>query len=216
MDSFLTPAFILRIPVVLFALTIHEFAHGWVALRLGDSTALDSGRLTLNPASHLDVAGTIMLMFGPMGWAKPVPVNPYNLGNPRRDIIFVSLAGPVSNILCALVLGFGMKLLFGSPSGYSSTMILFLQLVLQVNLGLAMFNLLPVTPLDGSKVVMGFLPPPLLGKYLNAMRYVPTIFLSMIVIEWLSSMTGRHIPVFSMVFMPLFEPFYRFWVSLIF
>lgn len=103
--------FILRIPAILFALTIHEFAHGWVALRFGDTTAQDQGRLTLNPFAHLDFFGTAMLLFGPFGWAKPVPVNGYNFKEPKKGILFVSLAGPLSNIISAFLFGYLLRLM---------------------------------------------------------------------------------------------------------
>jgi len=112
LDSF----FILRIPAILFCLTIHEYAHGWMARRLGDPTAALSGRLTLNPISHLDVFGTIMLMFGPFGWAKPVPVDPFNFNDPKKDMMKVALAGPGINIIAALVIGLLIRLLELMPA----------------------------------------------------------------------------------------------------
>jgi Zn-dependent protease len=198
-------------------LTIHEVAHGWVAFLLGDHTARDNGRLTLNPFSHLDLIGTIMLFYGPLGWAKPVPVNPYNLHNPKRDIIFVSLAGPLSNILAAFIYGYIIRF-FGEPLYAMSpqNMQFLTPLFLQINLGIAVFNLLPIIPLDGSKVLMSLLPQRALQRYINIMRYVPNIFLGLIIIEWLSDLAGHHVPLFSILFIPIFGPFYNIMIHLIF
>ena len=107
---------ILLAPGILAALTVHEFSHGWMAYRLGDSTAKDAGRLTLNPIAHLDPIGTIILFFPPhFGWARPVPVNPYNFANPRRDLLIVSAAGPAANLVLAFISG--MMLRFIGASG---------------------------------------------------------------------------------------------------
>jgi Zn-dependent protease len=144
---------LLRAPVVLFSLTIHEFMHAWTAWKCGDDTALRQGRVSLNPMHHLDLFGTVMLFLGPIGWAKPVPVNPYNFGNPKRDDILVSGAGVTGNlalgILCALVLRvFGAEIIGIDQAGK----IIFMMLVYGciINFGLATFNLLPIPPLDGS------------------------------------------------------------------
>jgi Zn-dependent protease len=204
--------FILRFPVILIALTFHEFAHGWVALKLGDSTASDEGRLTLNPVSHLDIFGTIMLLLGPFGWAKPVPVNPRNFINPKRDLLLVSLAGPVSNIILALLFGYSMRVVMSYyPSLLSEHLNYFLQLSILINIGIAFFNLIPIPPLDGSKILMGLLPNSWIPGYLEKSRYLPTIFMGLLIVEW-----GLHVPVFSTLLNPFYHPFNDFWQFIIF
>ncbi|MFC2149853.1 site-2 protease family protein [Candidatus Auribacterota bacterium] len=153
---------IATIIIFLFAITIHEFAHGWVAHMRGDSTAMASGRLTLNPLAHIDIFGTVilpvMLMISgapPFGYAKPVPVNFGNLRNPKKDMIWVGLAGPGANIIAAVTIGLVLKLAGISPLSVAGN-ILFYGMI--INLYLAVFNLLPVPPLDGSRVVTGLLP----------------------------------------------------------
>ncbi len=151
-------------PPILFALTVHEYAHGWVAYRFGDPTAKNAGRLTLNPLSHLDPLGTIMLFLVHLGWAKPVPVNPYNLRHPKEDMVWVSLAGPGANMLMALMCGLIIRLVNPLSAylemGSSFLGILALMVVygMMINLILAFFNLIPLPPLDGSKILMGLLP----------------------------------------------------------
>ena len=204
--------FILRIPAILIALTIHEFAHGFVAYVRGDTTARDAGRLSLNPLAHLDLFGTIMMLFGPFGWAKPVPVDGRMLKNPRRDMILVSLAGPVSNVLCAIVVGITFRLLISNHilTGSNQYIIIFFQLLFMLNLGLSFFNLIPIPPLDGSNVLMGLLPPKHVYTYMNIMRYVPQLLLILIVAEWMFK-----IPVFSTIFEPLWKPYYAFFSTII-
>lgn len=148
----------IRVPIVLLALTLHEFAHAYSAYRLGDPTAFRMGRCTLNPLAHLDPLGTLCLMFAPIGWAKPVPVNPLNLSSPRRDDIIISAAGPLTNLALALAFAAAHRLYFrvGYAPGDSGPAfvggIVFLLTGIRVNVGLAIFNLLPVFPLDGFHV----------------------------------------------------------------
>jgi Zn-dependent protease len=147
------------LPAVLFAITFHEVAHGWVADRLGDPTARLSGRLTLNPIAHLDPIGTIMMILVKFGWAKPIPVNPMNLRHPLRDMIWVAAAGPVANLIVAAV-----SLLLYRWSGGLATPFLalpfreLLKWSFIINLNLAAFNLIPIPPLDGSQILKGLLP----------------------------------------------------------
>lgn len=147
------------LPAVLFAITFHEVAHGWIADRLGDPTARLSGRLTLNPIAHLDPIGTIMMILVHFGWAKPVPVNPMNLRHPLRDMIWVAAAGPVANLIVAAA-----SLLLYRWSGGLATPFLalpvreLLKWSFIINLNLAAFNLIPIPPLDGSQIVKGLLP----------------------------------------------------------
>lgn len=161
--------FILILPLILITVMIHEVAHGFVADRLGDPTPRIAGRLTLNPFSHLDIVGTLVLIFTQrFGWAKPVPVNPFNFENPQRDMALVATAGPSANLIFAYLLGFFLR------SGYvteNSLTGLILILTIQLNLGIAIFNLIPVPPLDGSKILMGLLSERSAYKYAQFEQY---------------------------------------------
>lgn len=178
---------ILIAPPILLALTFHEYAHAYIAHRLGDDTARQNGRLTLNPLRHLDPLGTIMIFMVQFGWAKPVPVNPYNLRNPKRDMLWISAAGPISNMFLAL--GSGLLFRFLSdvvPAAERNStlglMVLMLFLSLKINLALAVFNILPIAPLDGSKILYGVLPPQF-GKMIFALeRYGPFILIGLIIL----------------------------------
>lgn len=141
--------------IILIAVSVHEFAHAWAADRLGDPTAKLEGRLTLNPLAHLDPIGTLTLFIFGFGWGKPVPIDRYNLQNPRRDEALISFAGPASNIILALIVGIIIK--FFSPQ-LPITNYQLLTSFLAINFGLAYFNLLPIPPLDGSKILFGLLP----------------------------------------------------------
>ena len=143
-------SFILPFFGLILAITIHEFAHALVADRLGDPTPRAAGRLTLNPLSHLDPLGTIMIFIARFGWGKPVPIDPYNFSSPRRDEILVALAGPASNIFFGIVLG-----IFYQITGIYHPVI---QIIAVTNFYLAFFNLLPLPPLDGSKIFLNLLP----------------------------------------------------------
>ncbi|WP_449240756.1 site-2 protease family protein [Desulfoscipio gibsoniae] len=150
---------LLLLPAILIGLTFHEFAHGWMADRLGDHTARHQGRLTLNPLAHIDPVGFLMLILFKFGWAKPVPVNPYNLrGDPARGMLLVSLAGPAANLVMALAASIllGVGLLRLVP--FAEYVYYILYLILQINVILAFFNLIPVPPLDGSKILAGLFP----------------------------------------------------------
>jgi len=149
--------------IFFFAVIIHEYAHGWVAWKLGDSTARFMGRLTLNPIAHIDPIGTIFLPLillmthSPIlfGWAKPVPVDFFNLNNPKKDMIWVSLAGPAANIIFAIALSLILKIPLLAANYFVVSVI---TTAIMANLVLAVFNLLPIPPLDGSRVAMGLLP----------------------------------------------------------
>ena len=138
---------------LLFSVIIHEVAHGWVAYRMGDPTAKWSGRLTLNPLKHLDPIGTLMLFLAGFGWAKPVPVNFSNISDKRKGLIFVSSAGIVANILFAFFSLLFIRLFSTSSSGIGVILVYY---VVQINITLAALNLIPIPPLDGSKILMGF------------------------------------------------------------
>ncbi|HOG08498.1 MAG: site-2 protease family protein [Syntrophales bacterium] len=145
---------LLAIPL-LYSIIVHELAHGWVALRMGDPTAKNAGRLTLNPLSHLDPIGTIMLFIVGFGWARPVPVNLGYIRDYRRGLVLVSSAGIVANMIFAFLAVLLLKWLTPAPQ---SSVGIFLFYLAQINLILAAFNLIPIPPLDGSKILMGFLP----------------------------------------------------------
>ncbi len=169
---------ILLVPVLL-AVTFHELAHGWVAYKLGDPTAKEAGRLTLNPIKHLDVLGTIVFFVTRMiGWAKPVPVNPFNFRNPKRDMAWVAVAGPAMNILLAVGFTILLKVLLLIPLNPTSSLVrVFMPLALMfkagiiINVGLAIFNIIPIPPLDGSKILEGVLPMEAAIRYAKLERY---------------------------------------------
>ena len=151
-------AFALVAIPLLFSVIIHEVAHGWVAYRMGDSTAKWSGRLSLNPLKHLDPIGTLMLFLAGFGWAKPVPVNFNNLSDKRKGLIFVSLAGILANILFAFGAQLFVRLFSASFSGVNLILVYKVcQSVAYINITLAALNLIPIPPLDGSKILMGIL-----------------------------------------------------------
>jgi len=154
------------IPPILLAVTVHEMAHGWVAYRLGDPTAKALGRLTLNPFRHLDPVGTfVFFLTQAIGWAKPVPVNPAYFKDPRRDMMWVAFAGPAANLLLASAIAMFLRgtshyvfPLFHAFEYFGRPLFLMAYLGVQINIGLAVFNLLPIPPLDGGKILAGLLP----------------------------------------------------------
>src|SRR4030067_492852 len=149
-------AFILLIIPLLYSIIIHELAHGWVADKMGDSTARWLGRLSLDPRKHLDPIGTLMLFIFGFGWAKPVPVNFNNLYNQRKGMILVSAAGILANTNLAFIALLLLRLLNPAPFGAVATFLIYMA---QINIMLAAFNLIPIPPLDGSQILMGFSSP---------------------------------------------------------
>ena len=192
---------LIRVPAILIALTVHELSHGYVAKLLGDNTAERNGRLTLNPLAHLDLFGALMLLFGPFGWAKPVPVNPLNFRRPVEGMAIVAGAGPLSNIVLAACAG--LMLRFGIAD-VSSMAAVFLYILFMINIGIAVFNLLPVYPLDGSRIFMAFIKGEQRIRYIRIMNVVPKIFLGMILVEWV-----LNIPLLSYILNPIFNPAFR-------
>lgn len=146
----------LMLPAIVLGLTFHEYAHGLVAYRLGDNTARAQGRLTINPVAHVDPVGLILLFLAGFGWAKPVPINPLNFkGDMKRGILLVSLAGPATNLLLAIAAAVIYRVLAGLQLPYFTDIIFY---IIYINVVLAVFNLIPVPPLDGSKILAGILP----------------------------------------------------------
>lgn len=184
---------------VLIILTIHEFSHGYIAYKLGDPTAKVQGRLTLNPLRHLDIFGALCMVLFRFGWAKPVPVDIRYFKKPKRDFAFVALAGPASNLICAFIGAFLYLVFFKFataikiPNEFVYNLLYytlyFLLAFHQINLGLAIFNLIPVPPLDGSRLLCAFLPDRLYFKFLRHERQI-----YLIMIAWL--FLGRYISTF--------------------
>jgi len=160
-------SFLFWLVALIIAITVHEFAHAYAADRLGDPTPRLQGRLTLNPLSHLDPLGTLMLLIARFGWGKPVQFDPFNLRNPRRDSAIISIAGPATNFLFAIICAVAIQLLFTARLTLLSHPIMamltygaiaLLQPVIILNVALGVFNLVPIHPLDGFKIVEGALP----------------------------------------------------------
>ena len=182
---------LLLIPPLLFALTVHEYCHALVATKLGDPTARHLGRLTLNPIAHLDPIGTILLFLPPhFGWAKPVPVDTRYLAHPRRDMMWIALAGPVSNVILAAL--FGTLLRVMAPNPYLSSSPAGVALIQMtagsvfLNLNLAVFNMIPIFPLDGSRILTGLLPERAAERYRALEPIGPMLLLGLVLVGSIS------------------------------
>lgn len=174
--------FLARLFAVFCTLPVHEYAHAFVADKLGDKTARLSGRLTLNPMAHIDILGAIMILFVGFGYAKPVPVNPRNFKNPKKGMALTALAGPFSNILMAVVFMFlsNVLSLFGS-SLFVQAFYVFFSFAASINIGLAVFNLIPIPPLDGSRVLELLIPDKYYYKFAQYERYIVIVIFGLIV-----------------------------------
>ena len=191
---------ILLIPVLVFALVFHEFSHAWVANKLGDPTARYSGRLTLNPLAHLDPFGSLMILFVGFGWAKPGPVDSRYLANPRVDMMKIAFAGPAANLLLAFVGGTIIRT--GLVSGSITLMLL---LFTQINIMLAVFNMIPIPPLDGSQIFSSIMMRRYPELVYKLQMYGPQILLGLIMIGYFT----RISPIWIVI-----SPFVNFFLFL--
>lgn len=189
-------SFVLWALALVIAITIHEFAHAYTADKLGDPTPRSQGRLTLNPLAHLDPLGTIALLIFRFGWGKPVQFDPYNLRSPRRDSALISLAGPASNLLLASILAIVIRVMPGFP-----LMTTLFSVLITMNIILAIFNLVPVYPLDGEKILTGILSPSLASEYQSIMRQYGTIILILLIFPFggTSPISALITPIISFV-----------------
>ena len=197
---------IILLPILIFSLCFHEFSHGYIAYKLGDHTAARNGRLTLNPLAHLDPIGSLMILFVGFGWAKPVPVNPVNFSNPRVDMMKVAFAGPASNLLLAFTGGLMMRLVNIVGLLQSELFIQTLYYFILINISLAVFNMIPVAPLDGSQIFGNMISknnPELAWKL---QMYGPKILMGIILIGMVTpfSVLGFLMMPFVKMFMYLF------------
>lgn len=169
--------FFLVAGALIISLTIHEFAHAFIADKLGDPTPRLQGRITLNPLAHLDPLGTLAMLFLGFGWGKPVMFDPYNLKDPKRDAALIALAGPASNLILATLLAIAFRF-FGSESLFASLA----YLVIQTNVGLAIFNLIPIHPLDGGKILIGLAPKDVAHEWDQVLHQYGTVILLFLIL----------------------------------
>ncbi|HBC45316.1 TPA: site-2 protease family protein [Candidatus Collierbacteria bacterium] len=193
--------FLLYILYIIISISIHEFAHAFSADRLGDPTARAAGRLTLNPFAHIDPLGTVILPLSLLllsggafayGWGKPTPFDPYNLKNPRRDAGIISIAGPLSNLLLAIIISLAIRFL---PYVYA----VFLTPLVLTNIGLAIFNLVPIGPLDGQKIIFALLPRDLAYEFQTIMNRFGTLILIFMIFPFF----GGEAPIVSIITPPI-------------
>ena len=202
------PHYLIGLPIILLSLSFHEMCHGYISLKLGDPTARNLGRLTLNPVKHIDPIGFICMFLFHFGWANPVPINTRNFKNPRRDMALSALAGPVSNVVLAIIFAVALRIAiipvdslfeqdiitiwqsvytgtaYTVSTGFAivSILIYMLYLGVSINLSYAIFNLIPVPPLDGSRIFYVMLPP---KWYFGVMKYERIIMLAMLALLWI-------------------------------
>lgn len=197
LDFFSVIVYILSSLLTIFlVLPLHECAHGFVANKLGDDTAKRQGRLTLNPLAHIDYIGAALLILVGFGWAKPVPINARRFKNPKAGMAISALAGPVSNLLAAIIAGLIYNGLFALllhtvgvmslVTGLWKYIFLFLQFFIMINIGLAVFNFIPIPPLDGSKILMAFLPDKLIFKIAQYEQMISIILMIVILMGGLN------------------------------
>ena len=193
--------FLLYILYIIISISIHEFAHAFSADRLGDPTARAAGRLTLNPFAHIDPLGTVILPLSLLllsggafayGWGKPTPFDPYNLKNPRRDAGIISIAGPLSNLLLAIIISLAIRFL---PYVYA----VFLTPLVLTNIGLAIFNLVPIGPLDGQKIIFALLPRDMAYEFQTIMNRFGTLILIFMIFPFF----GGEAPIVSIITPPI-------------
>ena len=197
---------IILLPILIFSLCFHEFSHGYIAYKLGDHTAARNGRLTLNPLAHLDPIGSLMILFVGFGWAKPVPVNPVNFSNPRVDMMKVAFAGPASNLILAFTGGLIMRLVNIVGLLQSEMFIQTLYFFIFINISLAVFNMIPVAPLDGSQIFGNMISKNNPELALKLQMYGPKILMGVILIGMVTpfSVLGFLMMPFVKMFMYLF------------
>ncbi len=179
---------LIRLAALLPALVGHEFAHGYSAYRLGDPTPKLDGRLTLNPVAHLDPIGTLMIIFAPIGWAKPVRINPYNFRNPSRDMMISTACGPLSNLAQGTFWALLLRLILAvAPArlAYGNMLVGYLAMLTLINFVLALFNLIPLGPLDGHEILAYFLPYRMEQKYRRFNQYGMGILIGLIMVSFL-------------------------------
>jgi len=191
--------FVIWVVAILMAVSIHEFSHAAMAYHLGDPTAKDAGRLTLNPLAHLDLVGTLLLLFVGFGWGRPVPFNPFNLRNKKWGPTLVALAGPASNLVCLIFFGLILKFVYPLLRlGIENALFQFLYLLILINTILMVFNLIPIPPLDGSKFLLAVLPDSMVEFKIKLQQYGFFILLALVFF-------GR----------PILNALFQFFISLI-
>lgn len=201
LETFIYYAFAL-----LVAITVHEAAHAWMAYKLGDHTAKYEGRVTLNPLAHLDPIGTLMIFVAHFGWGKPVPYNPHNLKDPKSGAALIALAGPMANFITALILTIPAKYIpFEMIPMGGSFIFNVLQTTIILNIFLLVFNLLPIAPLDGSKLIGAFIPYSYEAEYQEFLRVGPYILIGILFLQYI-----LNINILGRILFPLFDYIYAF------